>query len=617
VTWTPAPTATGLTREQLRSLAEDEAAAIAGWHVTVAGEDEGRRWWPWAIRAMPLETRLHLASDRLADEVWRAREREYVIADPHYFINGYGHVQPPDGGPIPFRMWAEQEDVLDQLMREAILVILKARQLGLTWIALHYATWLLTFCQSTPRARILLLSKGLDEAKILLGRMRRILTLLPPYLRPRESQRTGEPGASVTELDLLGRGSVRSLPSSPKAARMETATYALVDEAAFHSEFQDTWQSLLSTIGTTGQATVVSTGNGPEEAPGEGQAYARLWRRARSGDVEEVEGRVLSMRGVFLPDSVHPDRTPDVRAAMRRNYLTDEDYFAEHPETEEQALMGRVEGKAYSPAGINAAERLGRALDAEWEAGTIAPPDGGFLLDGADYGEHTHHLIGWPLEGGGMYVAREVVGGGAHGQSIRQVTLNVCRAIDELQWITPAKGTRGEHRWPLCRLGLYDASAPSSNRTFREVVHSNVILYPAKDYPDRSDLMGRTRTLDVWTTTTSARGDRIKTRGMPFGGRALGTRGKSLKANMVDYARELLRRAGDFDQGEPDGLGYLAISPRCPVLLRQLRGLETNEHGEIKKGDDHGPDAMLVLLYPSAAAYHGVVLTEDDEQEAA
>lgn len=616
--WTPSDTPTGLSLDDLRAFSEDEAAAIAGWHVTVSGDDEGRRWWPWAVRAMPPETRLHLASDPLMDEVWKAQERAYVIADPFYFINGYGHVQPPDGEPIPFRMWDEQEDVLGELVVAAILVILKARQLGLTWIALHYACWLLAFCQTTPRARVLLLSKGLDEAKILLKRMRRIYQLLPDHLRPRESQRTGDPGASVTELDLIGRGSVRSLPSSPKSARMETVTFALVDEAAFHADFQSTWQSLLSTLGVTGQAAVVSTGNGPEEAPGEGQAYARLWRRASTGDVEEVAGGVRSMRAVFLPDSVDPTRSPEVREAMRRNYLTDEDYFAEHPEDEEQALMGRTEGKAYSPAAINAAERLGRLLDAEFEAGTIAPPLGGMLLNAGDYGEHTHHLIGWPLEGGGMYIMREVVGGGVHGQSVRQVALNVCRAIDDCQWIERARGATNARRWPLCRGGLYDAAAPSSNRTFREVVHSNVILYPAKDYPLRTPLQAKTRTLDMWQTVNVGGASRIRTRGMPFGGQALGGRGRSLKQSMIDYFRALLRNTLDAEEGEGDGGGVVAISPNCPVFLRQLRGLETNDYGDIKKGDDHGPDAGLVLLYPSAAAYHGVVLDESDEvQEAA
>jgi hypothetical protein len=613
--WTPAPTATGLTREQLRSLSEDEAAALAGWHATKTGEDEGRAWWPWAIRSMPLDARMHLASDPLADAVWEARERSYVIADPVFFINGYGHVQAPDGPPVPFRLWPEQEDVLAVLIVAAILVMLKARQLGLTWIALHYAAWLLAFCSNTPRARILLLSKGLEEAKILLRRMRRILKLLPPFLRPQESQRTGEPGEAVAELDLVGRGSVRSLPASAKAARMETVTFALADEAAFMADFQSTWQALLSTVGTTGQVAVVSTGNGPAEAEGEGQAYAKLWERASAGDVEVDDAGVThGMSAIFLPDNVHPDRTEEWRAAKRREFLSDEDFYAEHPESEEQALTGRLEGKVYSPAGINAAERLGRQFDMEFEAGTLRLPVGGLLRTGSDYGAFTHHLIGWPLEGGGVYIMREVVGGGAHGKSVRETTLDVCRALDDCQYMSPARGARDVVRWPLAGGGLYDASAPDSNGTFREVIHANVPLYPRREFPDRSPLQEKTRTLDVWYTVATGAGRRIRTRGVPFGGAALG-RGRSLKDSMVDYARELFRRTADAEQGDRDPVGLIAISPNCPVLLRQLRGLETKTDGtgRIEKGNDHGPDAMLTLQLPDAAAYHGVVLDEDTD----
>lgn len=616
--WTPAPTATGLSLEELRALNEDEGAALAGWHATKAGDDDGRAWWGWAIRSMPPASRLYLASDPLADAVWEAQERTYVSADPLYFINGYGHVQPPEGRPIPFRMWPEQQDVLDAMTEAAILVVLKARQLGLTWIALHYASWLLAFNRATPRARILLLSKGLDEAKILLRRMRRILKLLPPFLRPRESQRTGDPGEAVAEMDLVGRGSVRSLPSSPKAARMETVTYALADEAAFQAPFQDTWQALLSALGQTGQAAVISTGNGPPEAPGEGQAYAQLWQRAQAGETEINEaGEAREMRAIFLPDSVHPDRTDEWREAQRRKFISDEDYYAEHPENEEQALMGRVAGKAYSPAGINAAERLGRQLDREFAAGTLRPPAGGVLRAGSDYGDFAHHLVAWPLEHGGIYIMREVVAGGAHGMSVREATLEVCRAIDDCQWIVPAHGTSGAVRWPLCGGSFYDSSAPDSASTFREVVHSRAHLYPAREYPDRTRTMTRTRTLDVWEVIRTVRGPRIRTRGMPFGGPSLAGRGRSLKTSVVDYVRELFRHTAAVDAGEEDAssVGMIAISPNCPVLLRQLRGLETADDGtgRIIKGEDHGPDALLCVEFPSAAAYHGVVLGDDDD----
>ena len=451
-----ANTPTGLHTAQVLALSDADAQMLAGWHATKAGDNDGRPWWPWAIRAMPLETRLRLASDPLDDAVWESVQRRYVINSVQYFVQAFGHVQPPVGDPIPFRLWptepravpncvgaTNQEEVLDAFVEHLRVIVLKARQLGLTWLALHYVDWLMAFAEHTPRARILGLSKTEEDAKQLLHRARRIFRLLPPFLRPPEDARTAPPSEARGEMVLIGRGSMKSLVSTPAAARSETATVFLWDEAAFtrHGNARETWTSALGTMGTTGQAIVISTGYGPPDAPGDGQAFAQLYTDARAGAED--------MHAIFLPDSLHPDRDEEWRFKRARQFLSIEEFEQEHPETEEQALQGSKGDRVYPLAGIVAAERLGQHFDELLEQGRMPPPAGDLLRVGSDYGEHTAHLIIWPLEQGGLWIVDEVVGGGAHGMTDADAALEVCRRIDGHQWLNH-QGVR----WPLAGTSL-------------------------------------------------------------------------------------------------------------------------------------------------------------------
>src|SRR5947209_6639886 len=55
----------------------------------------------------------------------------------------------------PFRLWPAQVAVAAELGRSRLLVLLKARQLGMTWLALAYALQQLLFA---PIATVLLFS---------------------------------------------------------------------------------------------------------------------------------------------------------------------------------------------------------------------------------------------------------------------------------------------------------------------------------------------------------------------------------------------------------------------------------------------------------------------------
>src|SRR5690349_24033190 len=104
-------------------------------------------------------------------------------ADVAYFTHTYGRIDDAQGsgdGILPFHLWPAQVEVLWSLMTEQLTVILKARQLGISWLCCSYALWL---CLFSPGKVVLLFSKGQDEANEMLRRIRVLYERLPDWLR--------------------------------------------------------------------------------------------------------------------------------------------------------------------------------------------------------------------------------------------------------------------------------------------------------------------------------------------------------------------------------------------------------------------------------------------------
>lgn len=561
------PADTGLAPKQIQALAEPDAKTLLTWHLTKAGNDDGQPWYPHAIRRMPIKARLELAYDDQKNLLWERRERERVLESPKYFIESYGHVQAEEGPPEPLVFWPRQEkaqencigardqgEVVDAMLTQTRIIVLKARQLGLTWIAVHYGLWLVAFNAKTPRAKVLALSKKGEDATKLLARARRINALLPEYLRHAEDNETKR---NLSRFKIQGRGEFLSLPSSPEAARSETATFIIFDEMAHvpQQKAAPTWTALQPTLGVKGKICIIFTGNGPAEAPGDGQAAAALWQRARSGEES-------NFYPIFLPTSVHPIRDRD---AVKSEFLSEEAWAAEMPETEDEALAGQQGMKVYSPAGINAAAELGRHYDLLLSKRQMPPPASEELIVCWDHGEMTHGLLLWPLEGGGSYVVAEVAP-----EWPQEVEQSTDEMLEHLDWLQDALGGS----CPLVGVSFFDAAGAQSNRSYRLRISK---LEHIRRFKFRT-VAGEPKPITI---------------GVPFA---------KYKTHTVDYLRHLFNRTAGGRT-----VSVLAISQRCPVLLRQLRGLEVADEatGRVKKGSDHGPDALIAGLAESGVRFMG------------
>jgi hypothetical protein len=221
-----------------------------------------------------------------------------------YFLQ-YVYIQPQVAPgqalaePIPILpLWPGQEKVLalleDKRCRKRL--ILKARQLGLSWLNAAYCCWVAMF---TPSARVLIISQGEDEAAYQLERVRYIHDHLPEWMRM-EIGRNNNGDLEFPAVLKNGRPGVdslvRALPSTAKAGSGYSATLVSRDELAKHRYAADNYAAVAPAI---------------EEGDAELIEYSTAW-----GDDDYVQprwelakqGRLAGFLHLFLPYHERPGR---------------------------------------------------------------------------------------------------------------------------------------------------------------------------------------------------------------------------------------------------------------------------------------------------------------------
>lgn len=185
----------------------------------------------------------------------RQNEIEYCKSSVEYFIDTYGHIEDKDAEELiqPFDMWGAQREALKSIMENRLNAILKARQLGFSWLVMHISAWLL-LC-FTGRT-VIGLSRTEEEAKELVRRLGVIFTYMPELIADINNQPTGWTGpvfrTTALELTVIfpdGPVSVfKAFPSSPNAARSFTADLIIFDEWAFQQFADEIWTAAFPVI---------------------------------------------------------------------------------------------------------------------------------------------------------------------------------------------------------------------------------------------------------------------------------------------------------------------------------------------------------------------------------
>lgn len=265
------------------------------------------------------------------------REAEIAYCQEHliYFVENYGHIEDRDKEDItqPFLLWDEQKQALTDIENHKRTIILKARQLGISWLVLHYAIRLL-LCWSGRS--VIGLSKSETEAAELIRRAAFILRNMPELIAEKGKIPQGWTGGWFENTSLTlkihfpnGADSVfQCFASSENAARSFTADLLLFDEWAFQQFDRSIWQAAYPVINraNSGQVVGVST-------------------IKRGSLFEELYTSENNFYKIFIPWYADPSR--DDKWYKETMQELGDLMTAEYPATVEEALT--VPGGAFFP----------------------------------------------------------------------------------------------------------------------------------------------------------------------------------------------------------------------------------------------------------------------------
>lgn len=249
----------------------------------------------------------------------RARQEEFRHAgeDLLYFVKNYCYFEDKDDPRVvvPFSPWKEQEEALRSIACHKFNLFLKARQIGITWIALMYCAHDLIF---SPGHSVIALSKTQNDARELVRRFGLILSRMKELL--------SGGGVSFTvkknEVTLFCDGKVsvfKSFTSSRSAGRSFTANILLIDEWAFQEWAREIWASAYPTVNrpTGGKVIGISTIK-------RGTLFEELWREDNN------------FHKIFLSALSDPRRDAAWYEATKRDL--GERINQEYPRTADEAL---------------------------------------------------------------------------------------------------------------------------------------------------------------------------------------------------------------------------------------------------------------------------------------
>lgn len=257
-----------------------------------------------------------LAADLSNEEIDRCRDAAYFIHE--YVIIDDTQDQGGESGTMPFHLWPAQRGLLEDIVNERMLLILKARQLGISWLSDAYALWL---CLLRPGRLVLIFSKSQDEANEMLRRVSVMYQRLPDSLRAALPQLTRE---NTGEIGWANGSRVKSMPATKTSGRSFTASLVILDEFAFVQWPKELYTALKPTIDAGGQLIILSTANGT------GNLFYELVERARKG-VGRFAFRFLDWRA-------RPGRDDAWYAATAADSVQSSLMGQEYPETADEAF---------------------------------------------------------------------------------------------------------------------------------------------------------------------------------------------------------------------------------------------------------------------------------------
>jgi len=257
----------------------------------------------------------------------RLAELEAAEKHPADWLKHTKAVDPKTGEEFFFHFdegWEWQREELDTYLSEQVILRLKARQLGVSWLGIGYCTWK---CLVNPGTRALAVSINETEAVKLIGRAWDLWENSPPHMRFDAKilkPERGRPSQRIEWEFQDGRiSSLIAMPSTPRAGHGETASVVFLDEFGRHQWAAESYKAFIPVMADGGQMLIVSTANGY------GNLFYELWTEAADRNISAI----------FLGADKHPGRDFEWFEGMRKR-MSAADMSEQYPLNAAEAFLG-------------------------------------------------------------------------------------------------------------------------------------------------------------------------------------------------------------------------------------------------------------------------------------
>lgn len=267
-------------------------------------------------------------------------EKELAKRDYEYYVENFVKIEDRDSDilAVPFLLWEGQKKALKDFVNERLNIVLKARQLGFTWLSLAYGSHELLFNKGY---QIVALSKKDDDAKELVRRLTFILRYMPRWLIREDTKENKEwygmkwtsTTSSVTIIHTDGENSIfNSFSAAPDSGRSFTANLVIIDEWAFQQWAREIWAAAYPTINrpTGGKVIGISTAKRMT-------LFEEIWKKSKA--------KINTFNTIFLNWRTDPRRDDKWYEQTKRD-LGDLKTKQEYPNTPEEAFEA-AEGSAF------------------------------------------------------------------------------------------------------------------------------------------------------------------------------------------------------------------------------------------------------------------------------
>lgn len=333
-----------------------------------------------------------LAEVRL-ERVRREIARRAAGKDPCELIRRMVAFDEQTGEPFPLSLeggWDWQGEVIRWWQGERRTIVLKARQLGLTWLALAFMLWIVLYAK--PGSLATMYRQTEKDSKKLLSRTLVLLHSLPSHLW------NGAKIVKETETEIHlefpdGKVSkIQAMTSTSAAGHGETVAFALLDEFSRIDKASEIIKSVSPAVGKHGHLVIVSTANGRHnELTGEGNYFHYLWENAFESGLDR---RFLSWRA--RPDRPDDFLTSDPEAKLLKPHERKEQYPENANEAfsfSESIYFDREALEWYAENGVRKPIRTGDFVQrARAEAKWVDAPKGMVALYELPVKEHRYAL---------------------------------------------------------------------------------------------------------------------------------------------------------------------------------------------------------------------------------